>query len=63
MKIKELIEKLEEYDEESEVRIADEIFFIRDEDGWVEEIYIEGGEDINYVARSTEDGKVYISKE
>lgn len=34
-----------------------------DEDGWVEEIYIECGEDINYVARSTEDGKVYISKE
>lgn len=63
MTIKELIEKLEEYDDEDEVRIADEIFFIRDEEGWVEEIYIEGGEDINYVARSTEDGKVYISKE
>lgn len=63
MTIKELIEKLEEYDDEDEVRIADEIFFIRNEDGWVEEIYIEGGEDINYVARSTEDGKVYISKE
>lgn len=63
MKIKELIEKLKEYDDEDEVRIADEIYDCRDEDGWVEEIYIEGGEDINYVARSTEDGKIYISKE
>lgn len=38
-------------------------FFDRDINECVVEIEIEGGEDIKYVARSTEDGKVYISKE
>ena len=60
MKVKELIEQLEMYDSDFEVKIAE--IKINDDSFW-STYFIENEKDIDQVGRSLEDDIVYIAKE
>ena len=60
MKVKELIEQLENYDPDFEVKIAE--VKVNDDSFWPT-YFIENEKDIDQVGRSLEDDIVYIAKE
>ena len=60
MKVKELIEQLEMYDSDFEVKIAEVKI---NDDGFWSTYFIENEKDIDQVGKSLEDDIVYIAKE
>jgi|GEM_PF-4672140 len=60
MKVKELIEQLENYDPDFEVKIAEVKI---NDDGFWSTYFIENEKDIDQIGKSLEDDIVYIAKE